>query len=172
MRSINFFFSGANQATEFNQLIKPLLSQPRADRRPSLDIFLYWSFSPKSSPPVYVWSFRLAFFTHRTKYCCLWLEEALYSRILLTSCVNLDISKDLQFSLPKKSSAAMVSSIFYFSISPQEEQSNQPYHISTYFCKKLICSSIAFSCANFSTNLTCICILMYKQITTGWNLIN
>ena len=154
MWSINSFFSGANQATEFNQLIKPLLSQPRADRRPSLDIFLYWSFSPKSSPPVYVWSFRLAFFTHRTKYCCLWLEEALYSRILFTSCVNIDISKDLQFSLPKISrSNGIVHFLLFYISSGTAKQS--AIHIHMY---------VSVSARNWSVVLTHSAVLTFLQI--------
>jgi len=91
------------------------------------------------------------------------------------SCVNLDISKDLCF-LCQKSFAAMVSSIFYFSMHLLEGKETTS-HQCIQLREKLICCSITFCCcANFSTNLNCVCNAdsafrcMYKQITTGWHL--
>ena len=87
---------------------------------------------------------------------------------LSANCVNLIISKDLQLSLRQNSLAAMASVHFLlFYVSPQREWNDQMCP----FKQELICCSVTFCCcANFSTNLTCVCILMYKQITTGWHL--
>ena len=125
-------------------------------------IYLYIEASLLSCLPVHVWSFNLACSSTTPNIAASGYRTNYIHCRLSISC--LDIPKDLLSSKNQLLLQWYFVHFLLFYISWQGNQTNQPSHCNIHSSEKLICFSTVTicCCAKFPTNLTCVCISMYK----------